>query len=466
MEKKVDVAIIGAGSAGLFALSQVRRHTDNWVLINGGELGTTCARVGCMPSKVAIQIGDDLHRRNIFDREGIDGGDELSLDAEAAMEHVRDLRDVFVDKVLSNSTDHMGDELIEGQARFIEPDLLDVDGQKIRADRIIIATGSSPVIPQAWAELNEHLITTDELFELEQLPESMAVIGLGAIGMEMGQALRRMGVEVTGIDMAEHIAGISDPVINKVAVEVIGKEMPLWLGEAATLEASEDGRVSVSAGDRNAIVDKVLVSMGRAPNTRGLNLEVLGVSLDERGVPEHDPHTMQVGTLPVYIAGDVSGSRAILHEAGDEGRIAGYNCGQSTPVAFRRKPPFAITFSDPNIVAVGQSWRELDEDRIAIGEVRMGPVGRALIMGKNKGILRVYADNTDGRLLGAEMVCAKGENIGHLLAWAIQHELSVFDLLSLPFYHPTMEEALQGALYDARGKIRQQPQDPVELRRL
>ena len=110
MAKNVDVAIIGAGSAGLFALSQVKRKTDNYVLINGGELGTTCARVGCMPSKVLIQVAEDFHRKSIFGREGIDGGEKLTIDNEAAMEHVQDLRDVFVDKTLG-VTDDMGDEL-------------------------------------------------------------------------------------------------------------------------------------------------------------------------------------------------------------------------------------------------------------------------------------------------------------------------------------------------------------------
>ena len=100
MSREVDVAIIGAGSAGLFALSQVRRKTDNFVLIDGGELGTTCARVGCMPSKVIIQVADDYQRRSIFDREGIDGAETLVLDRPAVMEHVQDLRDVFVDKTL------------------------------------------------------------------------------------------------------------------------------------------------------------------------------------------------------------------------------------------------------------------------------------------------------------------------------------------------------------------------------
>ena len=131
MEQQVEVAIIGAGSAGLSAMSVVRRFTESFVLIDGGELGTTCARVGCMPSKAAIQVAEDYFRRHYFDRVGIEGDDSLEINVPDAMEHVRDLRDIFVDRVLSGTTDNMGDELIEDYASFIEPGLLQVGEDRI-----------------------------------------------------------------------------------------------------------------------------------------------------------------------------------------------------------------------------------------------------------------------------------------------------------------------------------------------
>ena len=465
MDKHVDVAIIGAGSAGLYALSQVRQATESYVLIDGGELGTTCARVGCMPSKAAIQVGEDFHRRVLFERMGIEGGEELTLNGAEALEHVRDLRDVFVDKVLSNSTDNMDEEFIAGHARFLSPTELQVGEDRIHARAVVIATGSRPVIPEAWRVFGERILTTDELFELEELPASLAVIGLGTIGLEMGQALARMGVAVTGIDQLDHIAGLQDPEVRQVAVDTLGKEFPLWLGQAADIR-EEDGRLRVTAGDQSVLVERVLAAMGRRPNVDDLGLENLGVALDTRGLPAFDPNTMQVGDLPVFIAGDVTGERAILHEAGAEGRIAGFNAVQPNPVAFQRQVPLAINFCDPNIAVVGQSWKELDPERIAIGEVKLGPLGRALIMGKNKGMIRVYADKEDGRLLGASLIAPKGENLAHLLAWSIQRGLTVFDLLRLPFYHPSIEEGLQAALYDLRGRIERQPEGPVELERL
>jgi dihydrolipoamide dehydrogenase len=465
MDKQVDVAIIGAGSAGLYALSQVRQATDRYVLIDGGELGTTCARVGCMPSKAAIQVGEDFHRRGLFERMGIEGGEGLNLSAPEALEHVRDLRDLFVDKVLSNSTDNMGEEFIEGYARFLSPTELQVGEDRIQAKAVVIATGSRPVVPKPWQAFGDRILTTDELFELEELPTSLAVIGLGTIGLEMGQALARMGVAVTGIDQLDHIGGLQDPEVRQVAADTLGRELPLWLGQAADIR-EEDGQLRVTAGDRSVLVERVLAAMGRRPNLDGLGLENLGVALDERGLPAFDPHTMQVDGLPLFIAGDVTGDRAILHEAGAEGRIAGFNAVQPTPVAFRRQVPLAINFCDPNIAVVGTPWNALEQDRIAIGEVKLGPLGRALIMGKNKGMIRVYADREDGRLLGASLIAPKGENLAHLLAWSIQRGLTVFDLLRLPFYHPSIEEGLQAALYDLHGKIATQPTAPVELERL
>ena len=162
MTREVDVAIIGAGSAGLYALSQVRRRTDNWVLIDGGELGTTCARVGCMPSKAIIQIADDFHRRQHFRREGILGAEALRLDRAAAMERTQDLRDIFVDKVLSNSIDNMDEaHFLPENARFVAPDTLQVGDQTLRARAIILATGSHPRVPEAWQPFRDRILTTD-----------------------------------------------------------------------------------------------------------------------------------------------------------------------------------------------------------------------------------------------------------------------------------------------------------------
>ena len=461
MSRQVDVAIIGAGSAGLFALSQVRRKTDNFVLIDGGELGTTCARVGCMPSKVVIQVADDYHRRTIFEREGIDGAESLELDRPAIMEHVQDLRDVFVDRTLGVTDELDPEHLLDGYARFVDAHTLEVNGEQISAKSIVIATGTTPVVPAAWQAFREDIITTDEVFELEDLPASMAVIGLGSIGLELGQSISRLGVDVTGVDVVENVAKLADPDVNRLAVDTIGKEFPLWLGAAAELE-KVDGGIKVTAGNNEVIVEKVLASLGRSPNLADLGLESTGLELDDKGIPVYDPTTMQCGDSHIYIAGDVNNDRALLHEAGHEGRVAGYNAVRQSSQRFKRKAMLGITFCDPNIAIVGEQLDELDASEILIGEVAFAPVGRALIMGKNRGLLRVYVNKTDGLVRGAAMACVKGENLAHLLAWSIQQGMSVHDMLKMPFYHPVIEEALQAALYNVVGHI-EKKEEVVEL---
>lgn len=454
MEKNVDVAIIGAGTSGLNALGQVKNAGKSFVLINGGYWGTTCARVGCMPSKAMIQVAEDFHRKKVFERHGIDGEEHLALDQAESMEHVRDMRDTFVDRVLGSSTDNMPDEVkLDGYAQFIEPGVLQVGEVTVRAKRVVIATGTTPIIPAAWKMFGDKILTTDEVFEQEEFPESMAVIGLGVIGLEIGQSLSRKGVKVTGIEGSDSIASLSDPIARDSALEALRKEFDIWMGSNAEL-TEEGDKIKVTAGDQSVVVDKVLVAIGRKPNLSNLGLDKLDCPLDEKGMPAFDENSMQIGDLPVYIAGDNNGTRQILHEAGDEGKIAGYNAAHNSSVRFKRKTPLSITFSDPNITMVGQTWDELkDNEDVVVGEMSLGPVGRALIMAKNRGVMRIYAHKYTGKVLGGAFVSVSGEHIAHLLAWSITQNMTVHEMLRMPYYHPVIEEAMQACLYNLKSKL-------------
>ena len=461
-EKQVDVAILGSGTAGLNATGQVAPSGKSFLLINGGEPGTTCARVGCMPSKALIQVAEDYHRRTHMGRYGVDGHTALSIDIPEAMEHVQDLRDNFVDRVLTNSTDNMGEKFIESYARFVDPHTLELDnGDRVVAQRIVIATGSRPMIPKKWAAFGDKVLTTDTFFEQEDLPKSVAVIGLGVIGLELGQSLSRLGITVTGFDMAESIGGATDPEVSASALEVMQRDFPIHLGRSVEITEVGD-QLQVSTGEQTVIVDKVLASLGRQPNVEGLRLENAGIELDLRGIPVFNPNTMQCGESHIFIAGDVNGERPILHEAGDEGKIAGYNAAHDEIVAFKRKVPLAINFCDPNICLVGARYRELDLEQTAIGEVKLAPVGRAMIMGQNRGLIRLYADKASGRMLGAEMITTRGENLAHLVNWAITQELTVGQLVQMPFYHPVIEEALQAALNNLYAQVETKNASPVK----
>jgi dihydrolipoamide dehydrogenase len=463
--RKVKVAILGAGTAGLTALGVVRKHTDDFVIVNDGPYGTTCARVGCMPSKALIHIANDYHRRSTFDAVGIRGGDGLRMDVGAALAWVRSYRDARVAPNL-RPTDRVGERNVPGRASFEAPDVLRIaraDGgeERIRAEAVIVATGSSPIVPAAWRSFGDRILTTDTLFEQRDLPGRIAVVGLGAIGLEMGQALARLGLEVSAFELRDSVAALTDPELQAEAARLFAEEFALHLGHGVEIHAAGDA-LRVVAGEHEATVDAVLAALGRAPNVTDLGLERLGLPLDARGLPPFDPHTAQVGDLPIYIAGDVDADRVVMHEASDEGFLAAWNAVHG-PTRFRRRTPLTIAFTDPEIAMVGLPYAALPEGSVRASH-DFSRQSRALAMRSAAGRLELYAEPGSGRLLGAELMTPHGEHLAHLLALAIERELSVAEILTMPVYHPVLEEGLRSALRSLAKKAYDEA--PLEFRTL
>lgn len=452
MTKTYDVAIIGAGTAGLTAQEEISKHTDNYVVIDGGTLGTTCARVGCMPSKSLIAIASAYHAQKGLEVLNLDHTKSALPDDAKVMRHVRQLRDRFVAGV-KEEMESWKNRLIQKHARFINPNTLDLGDETLHADKIIVATGSKPVIPESWQKYAKYLIDTDRLFELETLPQKMAVFGLGPVGVEMAQALCRIGIDVICITRSKAIGGLTDPDVQEYAFQSLSQNMAIRIGLPEILGESGN-RVTVGCKGETWNVDRVLVAVGRRPVLDGLGLENLGVDLDDRGLPLFDKTTFQIGNLPVFIAGDANGFRPLLHEAADEGRIAGYNAMAKEVAGFQKRIYLGITFCEPNIAVIGDSYKSLNRNKteFVIGESDYENQGRAMMMGQNQGKVRLYARKTDSLLLGAELIAPHGEHLAHLLAWAIGSGMRTADILSMPFYHPVLEEGLRSALRKAQKK--------------
>lgn len=450
MSQPLDVIILGAGSAGLAALREVRKRTDHWRIVNDGPWGTTCARVGCMPSKMLIEAANAYHARRALHTFGIEGADALRVDLPAVLRRVRALRDDFVAGTLA-ATD-AGERAISGHARLLDAQRVEVNGQVHTARRIIIATGSRPIVPEDWLAFGDRILTTDTLFEQPTLGPRVAVIGLGPLGVEIAQALARLGVEVMAFATGKSVAGLSDPAINDALLARLKDEFIVNVGDKAELREVAGG-IQVTNGSATVVVDQVVAAMGRSPNLEHLGLDTLGVALDDKGRPPIDPCTLQVGNLPVFIAGDADGDRPLLHEAADEGHIAGLNALAPTPRGFARRTPLAITFSQPHAAVVGQRHADLPEGQWVGGTVDFARQGRARVAQCNHGRLNVYAEHGSGRLLGAELCAPAGEHMAHLLALAVEQRLTVHDLLRMPFYHPVLEEGLRTALRDAASRL-------------
>lgn len=462
MPRKHDVVIIGAGSAGLSAFKEARKYTDDVVIVDHGPLGTTCARVGCMPSKVMIQAADYFYERKYLVERGISGADELKIHIPATMQYVRKLRDFYTSGVLKYM-EKLGNHYVDGTAGFIEPNIISVNGEHLEAKSIIIATGTDAIIPDPWQQFRNQVLTSDTIFEQQDFAHEIAVIGAGVIGLELGQALSRMGIDVHVFHSSQTIGTLTDPVVNEVAVKVLREEFPICLDCKANVEKNADGKLAVTAGSKSLQVEQILAALGRRPNFEELNLDAIGVGLNDLGLPDYDCATMQLKDLPIFLAGDVNKTRPLLHEAADEGRIAGFNATHDKKQRFKRRTPLTIIFTQPNIAIAGCSFKSLQDRDIKIGEVSFEDQGRARLMSKNKGMLRVYADAKDAKLLGAEMIAPGGEHIAHQLAWAIQQNMTVFDVLRMPYYHPTLQEGMRTALRDLAGKFEQLKTDVSEL---
>ncbi|WP_114973410.1 dihydrolipoyl dehydrogenase [Rhodoferax ferrireducens] len=458
----VDVAIVGAGTAGMGAYRAARAHTDSVLLIEGGTYGTTCARVGCMPSKLLIAAAEAAHQAQHTEPFGVQV-QGVTVDGAAVMARVQRERDRFVGFVLETIDAIPQANRLAAKVNFQDANtLVTAQGQLVHARRIVIATGSMSVLPPVLKGLSARLLSNENVFDLTTLPTSLAVFGPGVVGMELAQAMSRLGVKVKVFGVGGGIAAIQDPAIRDYANQTFNDEF--YLDASAEVKSVQESATGVEVHYRHSdgtwqteSFDYVLAATGRAPDIAALGLENTGLTLDEGGVPVFDRTTLQCGNSPIFIAGDASNDAPLLHEAADQGRIAGENAGRYPDVQpGLRRTPLAVVFTDPQVASVGLDLKQLEQHfkgRFEVGLVSFEDQGRSRVMLRNKGILKVYGEQGSGLFLGAEMFGPAAEHIGHLLAWAAQQRMTVSAMLDMPFYHPVIEEGLRTALRDLNHKL-------------
>ena len=458
----VDVAVIGTGTAGMSAYRAARAEGARVVAIESGPYGTTCARVGCMPSKLLIAAAEASHVIDTCAPFGVHAGGKR-IDGRAVMERVKRERDRFVGFVLEGVEAMPAQDRLQGRARFTGPCTLVVDDHtEIQAGRIVIATGSTPLRLPQLENVGPGVVTSDDVFYWDDLPRSVAVIGTGVIGLELGQAMARLGVRVRFYARGGSIANITDPEVLRCAGRVLMEELDIAFQTEVVGAVQEGDEVALTVRDAlgkesTERFQYVLMTAGRTPNVHDLGLEHTGLERGPDGIPVFDARTMQCGTSNIFIAGDANNERPLLHDAADHGKIAGDNAGRYPDVRpGLRRAPIAVAFTEPNIATLGRNYKALcagGQRKFAVGSVSFANQGRSRVMLQNKGMLRVYAEYGTRLFLGAEMIAPRAEHLAHLLSWAFQMRLTVDQMLEMPFYHPVIEEGVRTALRDLAANL-------------
>jgi len=462
-EESFDVVVIGGGPGGYVAAIRAAQLGLKVACVEKrGSLGGTCLNVGCIPSKAMLTASHHFeaasHDLGAF---GVKVG-SVSLDLPGLLNHK--------DKVVSDNT--KGIEFlfkknkvtyIIGEGVITAPGALTVkskEGSKaIAAQAIIIATGSD-VTPLPGIEIDEKtIISSTGALELPKVPGTLAVIGGGVIGLELGTVWRRLGSQVTIIEFLDRILPLNDGEISKAAQKILIKQgLDFKLSTKVVGATKAKGKVTLKleaaagGGAETLTVDTVLVAIGRRPYTEGLGLDKVGVVVDKRGFIQVDGN-YQTNVPGIFAIGDVIGGAMLAHKAEEEGvALAEILAGQHGHVNYDAIP--AVVYTWPEIASVGKTEEQLKADGIAYkaGKFNFSANGRARSMNETEGFVKILADATTDKVLGAHII---GPGAGDLIAelvMAIEFGASAEDIARTCHAHPTLGEVVKEAALAVDGR--------------
>lgn len=448
--KNSDLIILGGGSAAFSAAIKASELGANTVIVNGGlPIGGTCVNVGCVPSKTLIRAADSLHRASHSPFAGIELDGKLS-DFKAVIaqkqELVKTLRQA---RYLDVIKDYPNVQITEGRGLLIDSGTVRINGTNLRAERIIIATGSSPSIPPIEGLVKTGYLTSESLFELGELPESVIVLGGRYIALECAQMLARFGSRVAILQRSARILPTEQPDITDILTKTLEEE-GIGINTNVKIESvrRDEKGVAVTAlvkGRREVFkASHILCATGRKANTADIGLEKLGVELAPGGslMVAEDLQTIVSG---LYGAGDVIGEPMFVYTAAYEGALAAENALNASQIKRDYTALPWVIFTDPQLAGVGFDERQARESGID-SDVSILPltyVSRSLVARDTRGLIKLIRETKTDRLVGARVLAAEGAEIIMEAALAIKYGITVTDLASS--FHPylTLSEGIK-----------------------
>src|SRR6266566_4545919 len=446
-----DMTIIGGGSGGLTAARLAASLGANVLLIDKERLGGDCLNYGCVPSKSLIYVAKVVHQAQNAAKIGLKAAN-LVIDMTKINNYIQGVIGQVAD---SEKVYTEGVTVKFGEFSFKSPTELTFNGEAFTIRNTLISTGSRPLIPRIEGLEETGYLTNEDVFNLMLLPSSLLIVGGGPIGVELGQAFRRLGTNVTIIEGLDRILPKEDPEISAILTEVLRSEGINVVTDALFINARRDGNkkvVTAKQGEKYLAIeaDEILLTLGRQPNVEGLNLEAARIKYSNKGIQVNEH--LQTSTPNIFAIGDVIGDYLFTHVAAYQAGVAVRNA--LVPIG-KKKVDYRVvpwcTFTDPEVARVGLTPEEAGKQHKQVRVVKFPWAGidRAQTESETVGFIKLVLVGKKDVLVGAHMVGARaGELLGEL-SLAMQHNLTLNDILNTIHAYPTMNSGIQQAVFEA-----------------
>ena len=441
-----DIAILGGGSAGYSAASSAQTQGARVAIVDPGPLGGLCILRGCMPTKTILRSSDIISLMRRAKEFGL-----LPVETGADLAAINDRKNQLIGEFADYRVEQLKDPrftLIQEKAEFISPNEVQVGTSKLKAKSFIIATGSV-IADYPIAGLNETgFITSDDALTMREAPESIIVLGAGAVAVELAQFFLRIGTKVTLLQRSGHILSQGDEDIARPVEDRFREEgMNLCTGTKIIKAAKENGRSAIyfqhEGKEKRVEAETILQALGRRPNIDGLNLTAAGVETDKGRVTVDSE--MRTNQKNIFAVGDVNGIHEVVHIAIQQGEIAGFNaCNPETSKEVDDRLKASVVFTDPAVASVGLSEKECKAANIdyRVASHPFSDHGKSMCLGETHGHVKILCDPVSGEVLGGHIVGPEAGELIHEIITLMHFRGTVNDLMNIPHYHPTLAEIL------------------------
>jgi len=442
-----DSVVIGGGSAGLTASGICANFGAKTMMIERDRLGGDCTWTGCVPSKILLKAGKVAQQVRDAGRYGLIDG-EPKIDFKKVIEHVHEIRDeVYEDADRPEIYEDMGIEVVQGEASFIDAHTIEIklendEIRKVTARFFFIATGGSAFVPPIDGLDSVDYLTNDSLFDIEELPEDLVIIGGGPIGTEMSQAFSNLGSKVTVIDMAPKIMVNDDPELTDILYGELKKQGVNYQLNASVKKVSEsDGKVNVTieidGKEKTISGDKLLMATGRKPNLERLGLDEAGIEYTKKGIQIND--SCRTNKKNIYAIGDISSKYQFTHMSEHMAKVATSRALLKIPMKVDLKHITWATFTSPEVAHVGATEKELKDSGTKFETYRFpySKIDRAITEGETVGLIKIYAKKFSGKILGASVVGAHAGEFISEYAVAMKNGVSLRNIADTMHPYPS-----------------------------